>query len=696
MESPREEAVSDKQQTLANLPISEALADGQNHSSGVLRELHNLFNSLFTKENIESDTYLQTHMNSAMVIPIIAVINCPRVRSITVDADVIRHALATCPAVTLIEDSVRPNFKVEQNTIILRDIPSATSSDELLQIFKSVPSCPAVKSIRSDMNDTWFVAFHNEEAARAALLSIRNSTFNSKPIRARLKTESITKSFYSPRYRSGEGNAPPSHAPGGPPPQVPPDYFYRMQQQGGGAPMQSPPGGVPPHMFYFPPNFIPPGSPMYMPMPPPHHWQQGPRGGGRHGKGSPRQGGVGGWASSPQSPRGTPMAVSHKYPPTSSPRDGPMQPMYMATGQMPPPPHMVMMVPPHGYPHMPPQQPPHDEAPPVPHHHHQHHTASSNASPTIDGNDAADANRNKTATAPGGSAAGPKRNRSGSGGVAKKKGEATPSSTPRGDRGGNGAGRKGGSGSGKGGRGNKSGRGQSASTPAPAAEFNMEADFPALDNAPGAAGSSPLTTASPAGQVEGEMPQGSWAAAVKKRPSGGASNNNNPPAPVPVAPPAPAAADNGDGDASEGTGATRRSSKSITIIDPVAEGLIEHNSFGHYRPPTPAAPPLSPCTAREVATAAQGTASKDTRPSTASAPVEEVVPPVPNGSSNSSPAPNSDNNSNSAAKSQDNAEPAVPPADCGSASSAPGANSSASSSSTGKVSFRDVVRRGKP
>ena len=42
--------------------------------SGVLRELHNLFNSLFTKENIESDTYLQTHMNSAMVIPIIAVI----------------------------------------------------------------------------------------------------------------------------------------------------------------------------------------------------------------------------------------------------------------------------------------------------------------------------------------------------------------------------------------------------------------------------------------------------------------------------------------------------------------------------------------------------------------------------------------------------------------------------------------------
>lgn len=405
-------------------------------------------------------------------------------RSVTDDADVIRHALATCPAVTLIEDSVRPNFKVEQNTIILRDIPSATSSDELLTIFKSVPSCPAVKSIRSDMNDTWFVAFHNEEAARAALLSIRNSTFNGKPIRARLKTESITKSFYSPRFRSGEGNAPPTHAPGGPSPQVPPEYFYRMQQQGGGgAPMPSPPAGVPPHMFYFPPNFLPPGSPMYMPMPPPHHWPQGPRGGGRHGKGSPRQGGVGGWASSPQSPRGTPMAVSHKYPPASSPRDPPMQHMYMSTGQMPPPPHMVMMVPPHGYPHMPPQQPHHEDAPPVPPHHHHHHTVtSSNASPPIDGSDAADTNRNKNAAVSGGSAAaaGPKRNRSGSGGATKKKGDTTPSATPRSDRGGNGAGKKGGNGPGKGGRGNKGGRGQGPPAPSPAAEFNMEADFPAL------------------------------------------------------------------------------------------------------------------------------------------------------------------------------------------------------------------------
>lgn len=110
------------------------------------------------------------------------------------------------------------------------------------------------------------------------------------------------------------------------------------------------------------------------------------------------------------------------------------------------------------------------------------------------------------------------------------------------------------------------------------------------------------------------MPQGSWAAAVKKKPSGGATSNNSP------APTASVQSATSSGDASTAvaddsveTGATRRSSKSITIIDPVAEGLIEHNSFGHYRPPTPVAPPLSPCTAREVATVSQGTTSEGVR-----------------------------------------------------------------------------------
>jgi hypothetical protein len=50
--------------------------------------------------------------------------------------------------------------KLDQNTIILRDIATSTPSGEILEIFISAvaadgTACPAVQSVRADMNDTW-------------------------------------------------------------------------------------------------------------------------------------------------------------------------------------------------------------------------------------------------------------------------------------------------------------------------------------------------------------------------------------------------------------------------------------------------------------------------------------------------------------------------------------------------------------
>lgn len=52
-------------------------------------------------------------------------------------------------------------LKPEQNTLILRDIPSTTPSEEIVGIFSSAvcpgsgAPCPTVQSVRADMNDTW-------------------------------------------------------------------------------------------------------------------------------------------------------------------------------------------------------------------------------------------------------------------------------------------------------------------------------------------------------------------------------------------------------------------------------------------------------------------------------------------------------------------------------------------------------------
>ncbi len=99
-------------------------------------------------------------------------------------------------------DTVRSSaVKLEQNTLILRDIPSTAKSGDILGIFTNAvcangTPCPSAQSVRADMNDTWFVSFASEESAKLALQAIRDCKYNGHPVRARLKTESSMKSFY--------------------------------------------------------------------------------------------------------------------------------------------------------------------------------------------------------------------------------------------------------------------------------------------------------------------------------------------------------------------------------------------------------------------------------------------------------------------------------------------------------------------
>jgi hypothetical protein len=108
--------------------------------------------------------------------------------------------------------------KLEQNTLILRDISSAAPSGDIVGIFTNAvcsngQPCPSAQSVRSDMNDTWwvvdiffrfefgdwfrrFVTFSSEENAKTALSAIKDCKYNDKVIRARLKTESSMKSYF--------------------------------------------------------------------------------------------------------------------------------------------------------------------------------------------------------------------------------------------------------------------------------------------------------------------------------------------------------------------------------------------------------------------------------------------------------------------------------------------------------------------
>ena len=55
---------------------------------------------------------------------------------------------------SVLDDQVLPSYKVQQNTVILRDLDPATC-EEGLRAFFSDNQCPAVASCKSELNNTW-------------------------------------------------------------------------------------------------------------------------------------------------------------------------------------------------------------------------------------------------------------------------------------------------------------------------------------------------------------------------------------------------------------------------------------------------------------------------------------------------------------------------------------------------------------
>lgn len=75
----------------------------------------------------------------------------------------------------------------ERSIVILRDLPSTVSKQDVLQIFSSASVAP--KAARPDLGDTWFVTFETEELAVKALASVRDKAIGNYPIRGCLKSE---------------------------------------------------------------------------------------------------------------------------------------------------------------------------------------------------------------------------------------------------------------------------------------------------------------------------------------------------------------------------------------------------------------------------------------------------------------------------------------------------------------------------
>lgn len=152
----------------------------------------------FSRENLATDAYLVSQMNSNMYVPIQIVANFKKVKSLTEDINLIVSVMRESDKVCLSEDGtlIRPAFTVTRNTVILRDIPKDTDHTLIKNLFgQYVPT-----KIQPDIGNTWFISFENDEVAMEALQYVRTQKFQDRPVQAGLKSENLLKSVsvYNP------------------------------------------------------------------------------------------------------------------------------------------------------------------------------------------------------------------------------------------------------------------------------------------------------------------------------------------------------------------------------------------------------------------------------------------------------------------------------------------------------------------
>ncbi|RLN57303.1 hypothetical protein BBJ29_009537 [Phytophthora kernoviae] len=149
----------------------------------------------FSRANLANDAYLVSQMNSQMYVPVEVIINFSKIKLLTDNTALLVEAVhdSTVCSLNSTKDAIKPNIKSERTTIILREIPSSTEPADVEAIFEG---CGDVASVRSDVGDTWFVTMNTESEAVNTLLALRSKKFNGAPIKARLKSENMLKSFY--------------------------------------------------------------------------------------------------------------------------------------------------------------------------------------------------------------------------------------------------------------------------------------------------------------------------------------------------------------------------------------------------------------------------------------------------------------------------------------------------------------------